>query len=209
MEKSLFILLVMLFYTRVLASPTEVGEISYKYELCYCGTHYIHEAMRSTPPLNVFSFDRHFFHLTADLTSEFLSSFETVHEFTYLEWETDWHHTLIIWTEASVYNFSFVALGFCDTVEQPYFVHEELLTIDVFLPTDALILNVAFAHYLYPAAALIFIDGNGIQRHMFIAEDLDMQIPSGCVFNRFDLVPRDVPHDEESYFSWWVGWDWE
>ena len=61
------------------ALPTGIDGYQPTYELCFCGEHYVGEDLREpTPPLNIRE-------MPFDVDAEFLNTFETVHEFTYLK----------------------------------------------------------------------------------------------------------------------------
>ena len=64
---------------------------------------------------------------------------------------------------------------------------EVLLTVPVLRPTDAVVLNVAFEHYLLPHGAVIFTDANGVQWRMFIGQSMR----GGC----FPIYSLGLPHE--------------
>ena len=131
---------------------------------CECGWAFAHETMRRpTWPINI--------HDPND--GELLRDFDTIHTFTYIEWEMDWYTPLIFWTDKTVRDFSFVTLGHVPMEGyNQFYVEEILFTIDELSPTDAFVLNAAFAHYLIPRGGLMFVDENDEQRFMFIWESM-------------------------------------
>ena len=84
--------------------------------LCECGEHYISDQLRqSTPPLNIHEMfatleieNPHEKH-TANIT-EFTRHFENVYAVTYTQFETDWPAALILWSDTTLFDFSFVSL---------------------------------------------------------------------------------------------------
>jgi len=169
-------------------------------EICeFCGDHYIGQDLRAhwqTPPMNIrdvgdwMGVDIHINEMDA-----FLSSFETVHNFTFLQWETEWYRTLVLWPDRTLTNFSFVELGMYDDEYESYFyVLQELLAIDELRPNHAVVLNVAFFHYMIPSGGLVFTDENGEQVRMLI---LDASSRGGC-WPHFGLGV----HSED----FWAGW---
>ena len=185
--------------TERLALRQQVAEISEQLEsanrfikrhvpdLCGCGLYPAHYVLPSpTPPLNI---------LSRDIDDEFLSTFDTVHTFTYQQWETDWYGTIILWPDEPLRDFAFLSILFDEDDDGMFYtVREELLTIDKLLPGHAVVLNVAFFHYLIPRGGVIFTDANGVQRRMLIA---DVSVRGGC-FPYFILIPHDETH--------WADW---
>ena len=175
------------------------GEIPYEdaydttdtspYELCYCGEAYVHELRLPTPPMNIHEIfapwqghDYGFPHELHEANiAEFVRDFENVHTATEIQWETDWYETIVLWSDAPLRDFSFVSL---DTAGHEWYevegsysqliigTQEVLLTVDELLPTDAVILNVNFFHYLLPYGAIIFTDEDGLRWRMFIRESM-------------------------------------
>ncbi|MCL2284931.1 MAG: hypothetical protein FWC32_01035 [Firmicutes bacterium] len=156
-------------------------------DLCGCGLYPAYYVLPPpTPPLNI---------LSRDIDDEFLSTFETVHTFTYQQWETDWYGTIILWPDEPLRDFAFLSILFDEDDDGMFFtVREELLTIDELLPSHAVVLNVAFIHYLIPRGGITFTDANGVQRRMFIT---DVSVRGGC-FPYFILAPHDETH--------WADW---
>ena len=157
------------------------------YELCpICHSHYVHEALRQpTPPVNIY--DGNITELTHD--------FGNIHTVTYLQRETEWYGTIILYSDMPLTNFSFVSLDVAghDWVDGELVIDtkEVLLAIPNLLPADVVILNVAFAHYLLPHGAIIFANEIGEQRRMFIQEDMR----GGC----FPLFHLGLPHEFPTY----------
>ena len=95
-----------------------------------------------------------------------------------------------MWSDAPLRDFSFVSLDtaghYWDETETPsrliIHTHEVLLAVDELLPTDAVVLNVNFFHYLLPYGAIIFTDEDGARWRMFIWESM----AGGC-FPTFSL----------------------
>ena len=123
----------------------------------------------SVPPMNIrdgigpFSFATHWTY-----------QFETIHTSAYLQWQADLPDTIAIWADEVVYNFSFVAVhhnAICCA-----YVGETLLTIDELHPQDVVLLDIAFEHYLYPRAGIIFTDAMGVRHHMYIIQSME----GGC-----------------------------
>ena len=166
----------------------EVDNTPYTHELCYyCGGPNFER--QPTPPLNI---------LDAGVDDKFLSAFETVHTVTYLQWEADWHHTLAFWPDEPLRDFSFLSLGFHDTGERMYFyTREVLLTVEELLPTDTVVLNVLFFHYLIPRGGLVFTDENGVQRRMLV---VDQSVVGGC--SQCILIFILSEHDETHFADW-------
>jgi len=171
--------------------PATAPELSYNldkaYELCPdCGMHYVHELLRQpTPPMNIHEMFALWQGVDADFPQEeheaniakFVRDFENVYTVTYAQFETSWLGTIILWTDSPLLNFSFVSLDVAghDWDENGQLVintQEVLFAVPELLPTDAVVLNVTFAHYLLPHGAIIFTDEDGVQRRMFIHEDM-------------------------------------
>jgi len=147
------------------------------------GLPYSYGLRQPTPPLNI----RQMGH---DADAALLENFERVLTFTYLQFDTEWYNTLVIWPDVPLRDFSFLSLGFDDNTSQiSYHIREVLLTIDEFLPTDVVILNVAFEHYLFPRGGLMF-EENGVQRRVFITESM------------MDGLFRLDFHDEDHWLTW-------
>ena len=175
-------------------------------ELCHCGEHYVNEELRNpTPPLYIHEIIPEWHYPPTDfpkeehdkLLSEFVSKYETVHTTTFIQWETEWYDTLIIWTDTPLRDFSFVSLDHQDNNDErgAFYIKEKLLTVDELLPNDAVVLNVAFEHYLIPRGGLVFTDESGVRRRVFISESMR----GGC-FPRYNLKFY------EDSFSDWADW---
>jgi hypothetical protein len=178
---------------------------------CDYGIYLLEERTSFAFPMRMLPFSAH---ANEQFTVDFMNSFNYVHELTFIEWEADWNHDLVIWTDTTVRNLSFVNLGFNDSVENPYFfTQENLLTIYEFSYGDALVLRVAPMHYLMPVGGLIFTDANGVQR-MFIAEDFQIENNYCWCFWRFVLLPTELAllSNEEreplSFFAF-AEWKWK
>ena len=158
------------------------------WNLCECGMTF--PIIVQTPPINM---------QDSDVNAEFLDDFETVHTYTYIQWDTEWYSTLAFWPDAPVRDFKFVSLNFDAGDERMYFyTREVLLTVDELLPTDVVVLNVAFFHYLIPRGGIVFTDDSGEQRRMLIT---DVSMRGGCevCFRSFVLSFHD-----ESHFADWI-----
>jgi len=144
-------------------------------EICeICGDHYIGEDLRiPTPPLNMREFG-------LDADDAFIASFDIVYEATLLQWETDFYDTLVLWADEPITDFAFVSL-IPDAIID-FDLDEIVLAIDELLPNEAIVLNVAFEHYLHPRGGIRFIDQNGVQYHTFIWESMR----GGC-YPRYNL----------------------
>ena len=155
--------------------------------LCECGEHYICDQLRQpTPPMNMHEMfvprqAENSQEVHADNVSEFTREFENIYTITYTQFETDWPVTLVLWPDITLYDFSFVSLdvaGHYWDESTPYdhllVIHtrEVLLTVSVLHPTDAVVLNIAFAHYLLPHGAVVFTDTYGIRWRMFVQESM-------------------------------------
>ena len=173
-------------------------------ELCPCGEHYRHEQLRQpTPPINIHEifapwlgdWDEDFPQEEHDANiANFVWRFENIHMVTYTQFETDWYGTIILWTDEPLRDFSFVSLDVAghDWDEDGQLVidtREVILTIPKLLPTDVVVLNIAFAHYLLPHGAIIFTDEHGIRKRMFIQESMR----GGC----FPLYHLGLSHNYE------------
>ena len=154
--------------------------------LCECGMPFV---SIQHSPLNIKDISIH---------SDFLDIFETIHTTTYLQWETEFYSTLAFWSDEPLRNFTFLSLGFNEYNERMSFYTQEVpLTIEELLPTDVIILNVAFIHYLIPRGGITFKDESGMQWRIFIQ---DVSVRGGCelCFHSFILSP----HDETHFADW-------
>ena len=136
------------------------------YELCDCGQFYAHEleSWTSTPPLNYrmshpFGFGTHFTY-----------QFENIHTYAYMQWETEYPDTIIIWPYEPLYDFSLISVNH-NAICCAY-VGDTLLAFDKLYPSDAVALTVALAHYLYPSVGIIFTDQSGTRHHMFLWQSM-------------------------------------
>ena len=175
-----------------------------EYELCYCGEHYAHEELREpTPPLNIHQFwrpspaDDGNQAVDTEADAAFLAVFENVHTFSYSQLETPWYNTLVFWPDEPLREISFLSLAneFHD-VGDGYFslnTREVLFTVDALLPTEAIVFNVAFSHYLMPHGGVVFTDASGVQHRMLLVESMR----GGC-FPHFLLNP----YVESDFLVW-------
>jgi len=168
--------------------------------LCdFCWDHYVGEDLRAdrdTSPMNIRDdWEFEMVDILPNSFDEFLTQFGTVHEFTYQQWETEFYSTFVIWPDETLYDFSFVSLELGgDDYREIFFVRETLLTIDELLPNHAVILNVAFVHYLIPRGGIMFTDTEGIRHRMFITDGS----PRGGCWPHFSLFAHTEDH--------WAGW---
>jgi hypothetical protein len=166
------------------------GRIDSFGERCACGEDYADEVRRRpTPPMNIHEIfpvwqgpDADFPHEEHEANiAEFLYrfGFENVRTVTYTQRETDWYGTIILWPDSHtpLRNFSVVSLDVAghDWDENGQLIidtQEVLLYVPILrhLQLDAVVLNVAFSHYLLPHGAIIFTDELGVQWRMFIVE---------------------------------------
>jgi len=168
--------------------------------LCdFCLDHYVGEDLRAnwdTSPMNIR--DNWEFEMVDTLPNsfdDFLAAFETVHEFTYLQWETEWYSTFVIWPDEMLYDFVFVSLQLGgDDYREIFFVQETLLTIDELPSNHAVVLNVAFVHYLIPRGGIMFTDSQGVRHRMFITDGS----PRGGCWPHFGLFA----HTEDHWADW-------
>jgi hypothetical protein len=140
--------------------------VSQYHGLCYCGEMYRHELRFPTPPINIRE--------QWEVDDDFLSQFENVHKVTYLQRETDWSATLIIWADEPIRDFSFVSL---DNHADYYPVRQVLFTVENLPPTDAVVLTLAFVHYFHPHGGIAFTNADGTRHTMFFVESME----GGCV----------------------------
>ena len=104
-----------------------------------------------------------------------MHEFDTVHEVAYLQWEPEFPCTIVISTPKPVYDFSFVTVqhnAICCG-----YVGEALLTLDKLYPSEAVAITVAFSHYLFPRAAVMFTDVCGTRHHMYLFQNM----AGGCI----------------------------
>ena len=179
------------------------------YELCpYCGLHYVHELLRKpTPPMNIREVEPFGF------ATHFLYQFETIHTVTYLQFETEHPSKIAIWTDTPLFDFSVVSLDIAGHDWDDYGqliinTQEVLFTICKLLPTEAVVLNLAFAHYLLPHGAIIFMDEDDIQWRMFITESMKggcsphfhLSFPHKITYN-FDIEDEIVAEENVLIFT--------
>jgi hypothetical protein len=164
--------------------PTAIAHSSEDDRWCHCGEHYVDEDLRRlAPPL-------HIHEMWSGFVGEFLTDVENIYEATLIQWDTEHPDSLVIRTDEPLRNVMFVSLGhdFSDLENEIFFYTEEIIyTVDELLPGDALLLNVAFAHYLIPRGGLIFTDESGEQKSMIISESMR----GGC-FPRYELSSHKV-----------------
>jgi hypothetical protein len=170
-------------FATVTTTTPESTTVSSNYELCHCGEHYFEEVLRPpTPPLHIHEMPGSFPNL------ELLAEFEIIYEITFVQWDTEIYDSLVIWTDEPIKNVMFVSLGSDDSLDETYFYAEEILhTVDELLPGDALLLSVAFQHYLIPRGGFLFTDGKKKKKSMVISESMR----GGC-FPRYSLSPYEI-----------------
>lgn len=166
--------------------PLEYYEDEAYVELCpFCGE-YAHKPIRQpTPPMNIHEIFSPWQGLDSPFPKEghdarvtdFVAGFENVHTVTYTQLEMDWYGTIILWADEPLHDFAFVSLDISshdwgEDGELTIDTREVLLNVPRLLPSDAVVLNVSFAHYLLPHGAIIFTGEDGVQRRMFIWESM-------------------------------------
>ena len=107
--------------------------------------------------------------------TEFLLPFENIHTFTHIETSTDWHAVLVFWPDEPLQDFSFVLWEVAMDPDQGWIitgVRDVLYTADALQPSDAFVLNVAFAHYQFPVGGFIFMDESGAQQRLVVQESM-------------------------------------
>jgi len=165
-----------------------------EYQRCGCDGWYLSEiARRPTPPLNF----RELFWESVDL-----DGFNTVHQFTFIEWEnhaahyvTDWEYAFILFPDQNLRDFSLHHLGLNGGGdEMAFYTKEILLTIPEFAAGDALALNLHLSHYLIPRAGFTFVDESG-QMHRMLVQD---GTPRGGCGPHFGISHHDP--------QWGFGW---
>ena len=174
-----------------------IDEHPHTYERCVCGEHYTHEPIRY-PPMNIHEMFAPWQGRDADFpykehharVADFVCGFDNVHTATYNPSATNWrwYDTIILWSDTPLRDFSFIILGIWDEEDgMIVFTQETPLALDVLPPTDAVVLNVAFSHYLRPQAAIMFTDAYGVQTRMFIHQNMgDDGCPSFYFLGRVD-----------------------
>ena len=101
------------------------------------------------------------FYIRESRDDAFLSACDRVHSFTH----RDGAVPFILWTNERVYDFSFIRISHVDVGGKTYFfTWETLFTMEVLLPTDALLLDILFGGWLYPYVGFSFVDADH-QRH--------------------------------------------
>jgi len=171
-------------------TPTDeapAGEAN-TYDLCpVCGVYYLHKLQRQpTPPVGIRDVVEPF-----GVGAHWLYQFDTIHTFTYLQFETEHPHQIALWADAPLFDFSFVSLDVAghDWVDGSLIINtrEVLFTVPALQPGDAVVLHLAFAHYLLPHGAIVFTDEWGVQWRMFLHESMR----GGC-FPVFNLSEKHV-----------------
>ena len=117
---------------------------------------------------------------------DFVRVFENIHTGTFIfgaNYHTadNWwgYDTIILWSDTVLRDFSFVVLNVWDEEDgMKIFTEATPFAIDKLLPTDVIVLNVSFFHYLRPQAAIIFTDESGLQNRMFILQDMS----DSCIY---------------------------
>ena len=168
----------------------------------YCGEDHADELLSyPTPPFNIFEWGE----IPQSRTQEqndadfdaVLNGFLNIHSFTHLEFETDWPGRIILWADTPIRDFSFVRVSVSEDWKDGHHlieVVEELVTIPYLQTTEAFVLNVAFAHYLFPHGAIFFTDEQGSRHPLLILQSMR----GGC-FPQYFLAP----HNPE----WILGFD--
>lgn len=134
-------------------------------ELCDCGINYARDVfnMRGSPPFEISTGDE----------DGFLDGFNTIHSFSYSDYDAQWYQRIIIWTDTPVRDLTFITLDYDFLGRRNYFyTREALFTIDEFLPGDAFVLDVAFSVYQIPQGGLSFIGENGERQFISLHENM-------------------------------------
>jgi predicted small lipoprotein YifL len=171
-----------------LPEPQKPGEVCSD-----CGDHKVGENLRiQTPPVNIRE--------SHEVADGFSDEFENTYTCTFIQWETDYYSTLYLWTDEPLRDFKFVSLDaasfYATEEEEPKIMIdtlEVLLTVPELLPTDVVVLNVAFVHYLIPRGAIIFTDEAGKTWRMFIGESMR----GGC----YPVYGLGLPREYEQYYK--------
>jgi|GEM_PF-3917247 len=115
---------------------------------------------------------------------DFLSQFENIHTAEYLQWETEFPATLIIWPNEPLRDFSFVSVhsnAICCA-----YVGRSILTVDELQPSDAVVLTLALMGYIHPACGVIFTDTNGERHYKIFFQEIS-DLGDGQVFHLSDF----------------------
>ncbi|MCL2841442.1 MAG: hypothetical protein FWE05_11820 [Defluviitaleaceae bacterium] len=111
-----------------------------------------------------------------------------IHSFVHMGFESEWHNTLVFWTNEVVYDFSFVTLWSDTFVDDAGNLNVELtdapFTIPIFSPDEAFVLDFVFAHYLFPHGGIAFTEASGQRRFYWISESM-----AGDPYPQFNLFP--------------------
>jgi len=147
-------------------------ELDYESERCACGSFYADTVFRrSTPPLHIHEFP----------DDDFMEQFTSTHHFDFADWDTEWRSRLVVWTERTITELSFVSLTdhiwVFDILHYPTHAREAVFTLDVLTPGEAFVLDVSFMHYLIPRGMLTFTDYDGTRKSMLISESM----AGGCM----------------------------
>ena len=195
------------------ATVDEVEEYSYTQQIrdktifqniitCYCGRHDIDRI--STAPLNMyFISDWSIQHDTQGAKLlDYANLFSNVHELTYLQWEGAPYDTLLFWSDEAIYNISIVALSISDEEvdwQNVVFYTSELIGyFEELNPTDIIVLNVAFSHYIRPHGGIIFTNHAGeVKRLFFHGWD-----PLEICENHFNLRVFNETHPYWEFWTW-------
>ena len=155
------------------AYTTQPHEQQQTCQLCF--DHYVGQELRNpTPPLNLRE--------GYEVGDGFLESFARVHEAYYFQFELDgWEgNRLYFWADEPLRDVRFVSLAFDyeegNYMQARFFVHNVIISLDSLQPNEAVALNIAFAHYLFPHGGVIFTDQSGSEQRMFLLESMQ----GGC-----------------------------
>jgi hypothetical protein len=139
------------------------------YELCDCGMFFAHEIEEfdfSSPSSLLRIRDVE----PPGPRTHFTYQFETVHTAALVQCEVNYPNYIVLWADEPIYDFSFVSVhhnAICCA-----YVGDVLLAVDRLDPRDAVLLTVAFAHYLFPRAAVIYTDSDGTQHREYIFQNM-------------------------------------
>jgi len=123
-----------------------------------------------TPPLNLC--EGH------EVGDGFLGDFARLHEASYFQFELEDRegNRLYFWADEPLRDVRFVSLNFGweneNYMQTIFSVRNVILALDSLQLNEAVALNVAFAHYLFPHGGVIFTDASGNEQRMFLLQSM-------------------------------------
>ena len=133
----------------------------------------------------------------------FLEDFDDFQEFTFLEWPGAPYNVLVFWADETIVDISFVSLLVTENLANDAVYHfqvgEIIHKVDELNPNTAIVLNVAFEHYILPRGGIIFTDECGKERRFFF-HGIDAWQKSA---EHFNLRPFNENH------PFWDNWIWD